>query len=411
MQQDVQGKVDSRAMREVNRSIVLDIIRRGGRVSRTDLARRSTLTKPTVSAIVEDLIAGGIVQEVGFGKTVASGGRRARLLEFNDHSAAYLGIRFGVGTTMVGIADARGEIRATGEVATTHGDARQSLADALALIDEVVRDSELPRERLKAVGVTVPGLVNQASGEVTLAPNLAWRAVPMRALVREALGLPVVVTNVTNAGAIAEGRVGAARGVRSFVWVHVGTGVGAGIMIDGQLFNGHLGYSGEIGHCPVVSNGPLCPCGLRGCLEQLASSAAMTRAAEQAVLRGEQTLLAGFERRDARALTVAARAGDTVALRILTQAGEFLGIGLSFLMNLLNPEMLVLGGSVSDAAEFLLGPLRSSAARHTLAAENVKIVSSTLGDRAALVGSVLTAMDLSVRSYRVVATGERMALG
>ena len=101
MQQDVQGKVDSRAMREVNRSIVLDIIRRGGRVSRTDLARRSTLTKPTVSAIVEDLLARGIVQEVGFGKTVASGGRRARLLEFNDASAAYLGIALGVNTTTV----------------------------------------------------------------------------------------------------------------------------------------------------------------------------------------------------------------------------------------------------------------------------------------------------------------------
>src|SRR6188768_3126960 len=143
MQHDVQGKVDSRAMREVNRSIVLDIIRRGGRVSRTDLARRSTLTKPTVSAIVEDLLARGIVQEVGYGKTVASGGRRARLLEFNDSSAAYLGIRFGVNTTAVAIADARGEIRALRETASIRGDARRSLSDALALIDDLVLESGL----------------------------------------------------------------------------------------------------------------------------------------------------------------------------------------------------------------------------------------------------------------------------
>ncbi|MDQ2646341.1 MAG: MarR family transcriptional regulator, partial [Myxococcota bacterium] len=102
---EIQRKVDSRAMREVNRSIVLDIIRRGGRVSRTDLARRSTLTKPTVSAIVEDLIATGIVHEVGYDHTVGVGGRRARLLEFNDASAAYLGVRFGVSTTSVGVAD------------------------------------------------------------------------------------------------------------------------------------------------------------------------------------------------------------------------------------------------------------------------------------------------------------------
>ncbi len=410
MHQDVQGKVDSRAMREVNRSIVLDIIRRGGRVSRTDLARRSALTKPTVSAIVEDLIARGIVQEVGYGKTVASGGRRARLLEFNDYSAVYLGIRFGVNTTMVGIADARGEMRATREVATTHGDPAKSLADALAFVDEVVADSGLPRERLQAVGVTVPGLVNQATGEVTMAPNLDWRSVPLRALVQGALDLPVVVNNVTNAGAIAEGRIGAARGVRSFVWVYVGTGVGAGIMIDGQLFQGHLGYSGEIGHCPVISQGPLCKCGLRGCLEALASGSAIARAAELAVVSGEATLLSTLERRDAAGVAQAARRGDAVALRILAQAGEYLGIGLSFLMNLLNPEMLVLAGNVTEAAEYLLEPLRASAVRHTLNAENIKVVTSTLGDQAALYGSVLSAMDLSVRSYRVVATGERLVL-
>ncbi|HYO97019.1 MAG TPA: winged helix-turn-helix domain-containing protein, partial [Polyangiaceae bacterium] len=130
--QDVQGKVDSRAMREINRSIVLDIIRRAGRLSRTDLARRSALTKPTVSAIVEDLLARGIVQEVGYGKTIGSGGRRARLLEFNDASAAYLGLRFGVSTTVVGLADARGEIRATREVPSVYGDPERSLASAMA---------------------------------------------------------------------------------------------------------------------------------------------------------------------------------------------------------------------------------------------------------------------------------------
>jgi N-acetylglucosamine repressor len=408
MQEHVQGKVDSRAMREVNRSIVLDIIRRGGRVSRTDLARRSTLTKPTVSAIVEDLIARGIVHEVGYGKTVASGGRRARLLEFNDHSAAYLGIRFGVHTTSVGIADARGEIRAMRETSTIHGDARRSLAQAVGLIDELVLEAGLPRERLQAAGVTVPGLVDQGGGEVTLAPNLNWSGVPMRALAQDALGIPVVVNNVTNAGAIAEGRVGAARGVRSFVWVYVGSGIGAGIMIDGQLFHGHRGFSGEIGHCPLVSDGPQCSCGLRGCLEVLASGQAIARAADEAVARGEATLLANAERRDALTVANAARAGDEVARRILINAGEYLGIGISFLMNVLNPEMVVLGGAVTEALEPVVAPLRTSVERHTLKSEAVKIVASSLGDSAPLIGSVLAAMDLSVRSYRVVATGERM---
>src|SRR5687767_8993287 len=168
--QDVQGKVDSRAMREVNRSIVLDIIRRGGKVSRTDLAKRSALTKPTVSAIVEDLIARGIVQEVGFGKTVATGGRRARLLEFNDASAAYLGIRFGVHTTTLAVADARGEVRASKETPTPMGDAHAAIRAALALLDDLLEEAGLPRGRLQSVGVTVPGMVDTRSGVVAFAP-------------------------------------------------------------------------------------------------------------------------------------------------------------------------------------------------------------------------------------------------
>jgi predicted NBD/HSP70 family sugar kinase len=294
MQQDVQGKVDSRAMREVNRSIVLDIIRRGGRVSRTDLARRSALTKPTVSAIVEDLLARGIVQEVGYGKTVASGGRRARLLEFNDASAAYLGICFGVNATTVGLADARGEIRVRREVPTLHGDAEAMVASAAALVEEVCEEAGFPRDRLQAVGVAIPGMVDAATGRVAMAPNLGWVEVPIRDMLVAKLGVPVVVTNITSAGAIAEGRVGAAKGVRSFVWAYVGTGVGAGIVIDGHVFSGTRGFSGEIGHCAVADGGPECACGMRGCLETLVSGRAIVRAAEVALASGKVTSLSAL---------------------------------------------------------------------------------------------------------------------
>lgn len=409
MHQDVQGKVDSRAMREVNRSIVLDIIRRGGRVSRTDLARRSSLTKPTVSAIVEDLIARGIVQEVGYGKTVASGGRRARLLEFNDHSAAYLGIRFGESTTLVGIADARGEMRAVVETSAVQGDPAEAMAKVVTLVDEVVAASGLPRERLQAAGIAVPGLVDQTRGEVALAPTLDWRRVPLRALAQEALGLPIVVSNVTNAGAIAEGRVGVARGIRSFVWVYVGTGIGAGIVTDGQVFPGHRGYSGEIGHCPVTASGPECVCGVRGCLEVVASTSAIESAAAAAVARGESTVLASSP--DLASITRAAAEGDALAARVLAHAGEHLGVGMSFLMNLLNPQVVVIGGGAVEGAEHFMDAARAATAKHTLNDENVKVVASSLGEQASLIGAVLAAMDLSVRSYRVVATGERVAVG
>lgn len=410
MQRDVQGKVDSRAMREVNRSIVLDIIRRGGKVSRTDLAKRSTLTKPTVSAIVDDLIARGIVQEVGFGKTVATGGRRARLLEFNEASAAYLGLRFGVHNTTLAIADARGEVRAIRETPTIAGDPRATVRSALGLLDGTLEQAGLPRSRLESVGVTVPGMIDTRSGTVAFAPNLGWTDVPIKSLLQQALELPVVVHNVTNAGAIAEGRVGAAKGARSYVWVYVGHGLGAGIVIDGQLFSGTKGFSGEIGHCPIVEDGPLCSCGLRGCLETLASGKAIERIAAEAVQSGAVTKMSEHKAPlEASVVFDAARAGDAVAQRILRDVGQHLGVGLSYLINVLDPELVVLGGRVMEAADFILEGARASVARHTLRSSKVEVVTSTLGDRAGLIGSVIAAMDLSVRSYRVVATAERMA--
>lgn len=411
MQQDVQGKVDSRAMREVNRSIVLDIIRRGGRVSRTDLARRSTLTKPTVSAIVEDLLARGIVQEVGFGKTVASGGRRARLLEFNDASAAYLGMCFGVNTTTVGLADARGEIRARREIPILRGDPEGTVNAAAALAQEVCEAAGFPRDRLQAVGVTVPGMVSVDSGQVALAANLSWTDIPIRDMLTAALGVPVVVNNRTNAGAIAEGRVGAAKGVRSFVWVYVGSGLGAGIMIDGHVFSGTHGFSGEVGHCAVLNGGPLCACGLRGCLETLVSVRAVVHAAEAAVQAGEVTSLRDASPLDEAAVANAARAGDPVAQRIFASVGDHLGLGVSLLVNILDPQMIVLGGGLIGAEDLLLEGTRAALARHSPKGAQTPIVLSTLGDDAGLIGAVFAAMDQSVRSYRVVATGERVPVG
>jgi glucokinase-like ROK family protein len=411
MQQDVQGKVDSRAMREVNRSIVLDIIRRGGRVSRTDLARRSALTKPTVSAIVLDLLARGIVQEVGFGKTLASGGRRARLLEFNDASAAYLGICFGVNTTTVGIADARGEIRVRRELPTVYGDPSAAVAAARLMVEAVCEDAGFPRERLQAVGATIPGLVDSASGHVALAPNLGWRDVAIGDLLAAALGVPVVVNNVTCAGAIAEGRAGAARGVRSFVSAYVGAGVGAGIVIDGHPFSGTHGFSGEIGHCVVRDDGPRCVCGLRGCLEELASDRALVRAVQSALAQGEPSSLGGLESIDVASITSAARSGDALASRVTAEIGKYLGVGLSYLVNILDPQLIVLGGSVLDAGDALLGAARASLAKHSLKGAQIPIVTSALGEDAGLIGAVFAAMDQSVRSYRVVASGEHVSLG
>jgi predicted NBD/HSP70 family sugar kinase len=181
-------------------------------------------------------------------------------------------------------------------------------------------------------------------------------------------------------------------------------------VIDGQLFSGTKGFSGEIGHCPIVDDGPLCSCGLRGCLETLASGKAIERIAAEAARGSEPTQLSDHSGPfDAAVVLDAARAGDAVAQRILRDVGQHLGVGLSYLINVLDPELVVLGGRVMEAADFILEGARASVARHTLRSSKVEVVASTLGDRAGLIGSVLSAMDQAVRSYRIVATAERMA--
>jgi len=400
------GKGDNQAIREVNRSIILDLVRRSGHISRSELARRSKLTKPTVSTIIDEFITTGVVREVGLGESLSGGGRPARLLEFDDSSAAYLGIHFGVRATLVALADARGNIRLVRNRPSLRGAPERAAKTVRSLVAEVLQAAKIPRARVTAAGATVPGLVDHDSGTCVLAPNLGWKDFPLRETLQDELHMPVIVNNITQASAFAEGRIGAAKGKHSYVWVYVGSGVGSGIVIDGQIFHGQRGFSGEIGHCPVADDGPLCACGRRGCLETVASTMALVKAAEAAVARKESTIM---EKRsgehgeiDMAVIAAAAKKNDGVATRILDQASEHIGRGLSYLLNILNPEMIVLGGPVIQAGEYLLREVRASVARHALLPHGVAIVPSTLGDRAELAGGVLLAMESAVRSYRIV---------
>jgi predicted NBD/HSP70 family sugar kinase len=385
-------KVDSHAMREMNRALVLEMIRRETTVSRSDLARRSALTKPTVSSIVDVLIGEGLVCEVGFGSSHSRKGRRSRLLQLNDAAAAFLGVHFGVRHTSIAVADARGQIRHTATVESFRGRFEQAILALPALVKSVFREARLSRSRLAAVGVAIPGLVDQTSGTCVLAPNLRWFDAPVKDELGRALRAPSAVRNITQAAAIAEGRLGAARGKRSFVWVYVGTGIGSAIVVDGRLVYGNSGYSGELGHCAVLDNGTQCGCGGFGCLETVASGAAIEAAARRSRARSSRPGRGGSNR-DAQAIAIAARKGDREARRILAQAGEYLGIGISYLLNLLNPQMVVLGGRVIQAGECLLDPVRQSVAKHAMRSAGVPIVPSTVGDDVMLKGAVLLAME------------------
>ncbi len=173
--------------------------------------------------------------------------------------------------------------------------------------------------------------------------------------------------------------------------MYVGSGVGAAIVVDGRVVYGKFGYSGELGHCAVLDNGARCACGRIGCLETVASGTAIAAAASGKL--GTATAARSSPKIEAHDVALAARAGDLKAQRILARAGEYLGMGVSYLVNLLNPEMVVLGGRVIQAGEYLLEPVRASVARHAMRSEGIPIVPSTVGDDIMLRGAVLLAKD------------------
>jgi N-acetylglucosamine repressor len=372
------AKIDRRVMRGHNRAVVLDLIRRSGPMARTDVARRTLLAKPTVSGIVDELIAEGLLVETGVGETTAAGGRPPTLIDFDARTEAYLGIHIGVDHTTVAVADGRAEVLARRTCASARGAPERSVEHVRRLARAALRDADMPTNHVRRAAVAVPGLVDRAGGVCTIAPNLHWRDVHLAQAIGEALSVPADAYNSTQASALAEARHGVATHARTFVWLYVGSGVGSAIVHDGRLVYGTRGFAGEIGHCRVVENGPRCHCGKRGCLEVFTSGPAIADAAGHAGVR--EVIDAAFD-------------GDMAARSALRDAGHLLGLGTSYLVSILNPELVVVGGEVSRAGGFLLAPLRATLHEDVLEPEQVPVVMTGLTGDAALAGAVLLAFD------------------
>ncbi|TIC80946.1 ROK family glucokinase [Nocardioides sp. GY 10127] len=253
------------------------------------------------------------------------------------------------------------------------------------------------QHEVTAVGVGAAGYVDKARSNVMFAPNIAWRDVPMRAELEAELGLPVVVENDANAAAWGEFRFGAGEDVDDLLLVTVGTGVGGGLVLDGELYRGAFGVGAEIGHMRMVPGGVLCGCGNRGCFEQYASGSALVREARDAARGGSllaRTLLdmAGGEvdRITGPLVTQAAQAGDPFSIEQLADLGRWLGEGIASLTAVLDPGAVVIGGGVSEAGELLLDPIRRGFHAQLTGRGHrpeLTIRKAELGNRAGLIGA------------------------
>lgn len=247
---------------------------------------------------------------------------------------------------------------------------------------------------ISALGIAMPGLVDPRTGRNAFAGNLHWQDISVRDELEHRLGIPVAVENDANAAALGEYCHGTAAGLDDFVFVSLGTGIGGGIFSGGRLITGCRGAAGEVGHMIIRAEGPPCTCGARGCLEALAGGWAITRDARAALARGESTVLSVWAAQgrelDVKTIYEAAAAGDLVAEQILGNSLHWLGLGVANLVNLLNPELVVLGGGLSLMGEPLLAAVVRQIGRYAMPVqkEAARIALSQLGDRAGVMGAV-----------------------
>ncbi|MBI5399346.1 ROK family protein [Candidatus Saganbacteria bacterium] len=283
-----------------------------------------------------------------------------------------IGIDLG-GTKLAGaLCTPNGKVLMDVQIPTEAAKGRGQVIENIKKAVRMLKQSQ--KVKLKAIGIGAPGPILYEKGIVVEAPNLpGWQRVKLRQILEKEFHVPVFVDNDANCAALAEMWFGAGKFVKHFIYMTISTGIGGGIVIDKKIYRGATGSAGEFGHMKIEINGPLCGCGQRGCLETLASGSALKR----------QTGM------DALSLELAARQGDTAALAAIKQAAHYLAIGVANLVNIFNPEMVILGGGVSNMRELLLQPIRDEFKNYalTLPAKTVKIVRAKLGTKAGVLGA------------------------
>jgi len=336
------GKATHQETRAHNSRLVMGTIYDRGPVSRAEVARLTGLTRTTVSDVVSDLMRDGLAREIGRGPS--TGGKAPILLEVTDDARHLVGLDLGEKVFRGAIVDLRGEIVSAIDVAVDDRDGDEALERVFGLVDRLLARTDRP---ILGIGIGTAGLIDTTVGTVLEAVNLDWHGVTLGALLRARTGLPVYVANDSQATALAEHVFGGPR-TSNLVVVKVGEGIGAGLVLDGRLFQGDGFGAGEIGHTTVRPGGDACRCGRLGCLETVASTRAIL---------GQ---LAGHGISRLSDAVKALEAGDPVVREVVLGAGRELGVAIAWLVGALNVERVVLVGSAVELGEPWLGAVRET---------------------------------------------------
>ena len=370
-----------------------------GAKANADICARFAISSPTSIAILNELVAEGLVEKQGRGKSL--GGRKPELYGLCNGSLFVLSIHIEQFKMRMAIFDNNNLI-----VSGLHTFAIELTKDLSALVQvhehaqALLHASGIEMKKLVGVGVSMPGLVASREGNNHTHLLTAGRPESLQQLLEARFGRPVFIQNDAKSAALAEYRFGLAHGLRDALVLSLDWGIGLGIILDGKLRSGALGFAGEFGHIPLVEGGELCHCGKRGCLETVASGSAIVRLVRAGIAAGQRTLLGQLPARQLAELEpeqvyAAAHEGDQFAINTLAEVGTNLGKGIAILIQLFNPELIILGGKIAQARQFIFPAIQQAINTYCMAQlrEKTSIVVSELGDNAVILGSVATVME------------------
>ncbi len=370
------------SLREANRARIVDAIKKHGGLTQVELAGITGLSPATVSNIVKELSASGVLHT----SPTTQSGRRAQHVTLAHALGLIVGVHFSTRHMRIALADVAHTIVAEHHLplAKDHR-ADNELDRTTLLIADMLQTLQASMSEVLAVGIAIPAPLDRRTGTTARSGILrGWDGIPVAEVMERRLNRPVFVDNAANLGALAELRLGAARGKSDAIYIDIGDGIGAGLIINGQVYRGHNGSAGEFGHITIVENGPVCRCGNRGCLEAIAGG--------YAILDGLKPTHGNLKLND---IVTKAMGGDAGATRALAEAGRHIGVAAANLSNLFDPERLVVGGELSRAGEILLGPIRHAMERSVIVGDSATpdVVQGQLGARAGTLGAVAYAID------------------
>ncbi|MBS2212684.1 ROK family transcriptional regulator [Carboxylicivirga mesophila] len=377
----------------LNKIKVLNLIRESGEISRAEIVKKTGLSAPTITRIVDSLIkTEQLAEQIGIGES--KGGRPPMIVRFKGEDSYVIGIDWGR-THIYGIlSDLNGNTLFAQDIKTNQTDGFESDLKLVSKITEkLIFKSGIDKRKLRGIGVAAAGFVNNKTDVIEYSPNFNWENVDIRKPLAELFQVPVIVDNVSRVMARGELMYGVGDKFKDFVFINIGYGIGSGIIHKGQAFFGFEGIAGEIGHTRIHSDaaaGLICACGKLDCLECYASGRGISSLAENKLKYYPHSSLNGLSELSTQHIAEEAKKGDELALYLFNQAADYLGMSIAAVANLLNPQVIVLGGKVSNAGSFFTERVRSVFQREVIqqSSRRIEIVQSKLSNEAAVIGAV-----------------------